>query len=163
MQQLPACVKAQSQLHQQDLEESTLIQQLTTRQAERFRTQPERTTFTWSVGGTLIFVELAALEGPDLQNSTVAGQNLGVGYFSAPETGQRRHAYGPLSRECPAQLEPVQGRVYGPQEEPERYPNRYVMNYGQLTPEEHQAELRQAAQAVNTSQWDSARRRSRAR
>ena len=44
-------------------------------------------------GGTLIFVELAAMEGPNLQNSTVAGQNLGVGYFSAPKTGHRRHAY----------------------------------------------------------------------
>ena len=93
LQQLPACVKAQSQLHQQGLEASTLIQQLITRQAERFRIQPERTTFTRSVGGTLIFVELAALEGPDLQNSTVTGQNLGVGFFSAPKTSHRRHAY----------------------------------------------------------------------
>ena len=45
------------------------------------------------MGGTLVFVELPALEGPDLQNSTVAGQNLGVGYFSAPKAGHRRHAY----------------------------------------------------------------------
>ena len=107
LQQLPVCVKAQSQLHQQDLEESTLIQQLTTRQAERFRIQPERAAFTGSVGGTLIFVELAALEGPDLQNSTVAGQNLGVGYSSAPKTGHRRHAYAGLVQESSHRMEPL--------------------------------------------------------
>ena len=104
-----------------DLEESTLIQQLTTRQAERFRIQPERAAFTWSMGGTLIFVELAALEGPDLQNSTVAGQNLGVGYFSAPKTGHRRHAYAfiaVLSAEL-KELCTAEARSLGPMNEAE--------------------------------------------
>ena len=40
------------------------------------------------MGGTLIFEALAALEGP-VQNSTVARQNLGVGYVSAPKLGHK--------------------------------------------------------------------------
>ena len=37
----------------------------------------------------------------------------------------------PEAREWPVQLKPIQGRVYGPQEEPERYPTRFIMNDGQ--------------------------------
>ena len=73
-----------------------------------------------------------------------------------PATSPRQ--VDPLSREWPVQLEPVQGQVYGPQEEPERYPNQFVMNYGQMTPEQHEAELRNARQAVNAHQWDRQRR-----
>ena len=64
----------------------------------------------------------------------------------------------PQAREWPIQLQPIQGRVFGPQPEPERYASPYVMNDGQWTPEEHEAELRRAAQAVNDQQRNRQRR-----
>ena len=47
------------------------------------------------------------------------------------QQSQPLHLRQPQAREWPVQVAPVQGRVYGPQQEPERYPNPYVMNYGQ--------------------------------
>ena len=44
-----------------------------------------------------------------------------------PATSPRQ--VDPQAREWPAQLAPVQGRLYGPQQEPERYANPYVMNH----------------------------------
>ena len=43
-----------------------------------------------------------------------------------PPTSPRQ--IDPQAREWPVQVAPIQGRVYGPQPEPERYPNPYVMN-----------------------------------
>ena len=68
-----------------------------------------------------------------------------------PATSPRQ--VDPEAREWPVQLQPIQGRVCGPQEEPERYPTRFIMNDGQWTPEEHEAQLRQATQATNAHLW----------
>ena len=46
----------------------------------------------------------------------------------------------------------------GPREEPERYATRFVVNGGQWTPSEHEAELRKAAQAWNYRDWNRERR-----
>ena len=43
-----------------------------------------------------------------------------------------------MLREGPVELQ-LPTREYGPHPEPERYPTRYVMNYGQWAPEEHEA------------------------
>ena len=59
-----------------------------------------------------------------------------------------------ISPEWPVQLQHIQGRVYGPQPEPERYAIRFIMNDGQWTPKEHEEQLRSAAQAINVHQWD---------
>ena len=75
-----------------------------------------------------------------------------------PATSPRQ--VDPQAREWPVQLQPTQGRdrrVFGPQEEPERYPTgptRFVMNDGQWTAEEHEEELRRAAQTVSNRQWN---------
>ena len=62
-----------------------------------------------------------------------------------------RHA-DPSAQEWPVDLQ-LPAREYGPQEEPERYATRFIVNEGQWTPEEHEQVLRKAAQAVNVKYW----------
>ena len=68
-----------------------------------------------------------------------------------PATSPRQ--IDPEAREWPVQLQ-LPSREYGPQEEPERYATRFVVNDGQWTPEEHEVQLRQAPQATNTHLWN---------
>ena len=56
-------------------------------------------------------------------------------------------------REWPMELQ-LPTREIGPREEPERYPTRFIVNYGQWTPEEHEEELRKASQTWNQYEWD---------
>ena len=62
-----------------------------------------------------------------------------------PATSPRQ--VDPEAREWPVQLQLPSGE-YGPQEEAERYPTRYIMNDGQWTPEEPEEQLRRAAQPL---------------
>ena len=69
-----------------------------------------------------------------------------------PATSPRQ--VDPQACEWPVQFQPVQSRACGPQPELERYPNPYVMNYGQLTPEQHEVDLHNAQQAVSAQARD---------
>ena len=61
----------------------------------------------------------------------------------------------PQAREWPLELQ-LPTREIGPRPEPEVYPTRFIVNDGQCqwTPEEHDEELRKAAQAVNLYAWN---------
>ena len=63
-----------------------------------------------------------------------------------------RHA-DPAVREWAVDLQ-LPTREYDPQEEPERYATRFVVNEGQWAPEEHEQVLRKACQAINAQYWN---------
>ena len=59
----------------------------------------------------------------------------------------------PQVREWPLELQ-LPTREVGPREEPKKYPTRYIVNDGQWNPEEHEEELRKAAQAGKFYAWN---------
>ena len=59
----------------------------------------------------------------------------------------------PQVREIPVELQ-LPTREIGPREEPERYLTTFIVNDGFMSPEEHEEELRKAAQACNQYAWN---------
>ena len=117
--------------------------------------------FQWQTSsGSKIWPMLKMLQRSELSKSPSKSREPGM--KKRFQRTQRLHLETPIlylkSVQCVPPPTSTTSHSYGPQEEPERYVNPYVMNYGHLTPEEHQRELDEARRATLPVRWERERR-----